>query len=77
MKYKIVIIGYGYWGPKLARNFLNSAKFDISFVIDKNERNLFKAKDDFPLSRTINNYRRINPKNVDLVLLFVAKEAKP
>ena len=69
MKYKIVIIGYGYWGPKLARNFLNSAKFDISFVIDKNERNLIKAKNDFPLSRTINNYRKINPKNVDLVVI--------
>ena len=29
MKFKLAIIGYGYWGPKLARNFLNSSKYSF------------------------------------------------
>ena len=35
MIYKVALIGYGYWGPKLARNFLNSNNFEITnFNID-------------------------------------------
>ena len=32
-KIKVSLIGYGYWGPKLARNFQNS-NFFKAFIID-------------------------------------------
>jgi len=69
MKFKIAIIGYGYWGPKLARNFLNSSKFDISYVVDKYKKNLFKAKNDFPLAKIIDNYKKIEIKDINLVVV--------
>ena len=69
MKFKLAIIGYGYWGPKLARNFLNSSKFDISFVVDSYKKNLIRAKNDFPLAETLKNYKNIDLKNIDLVVI--------
>lgn len=69
MKFKIAIIGYGYWGPKLARNFLNSSKFDVSYVVDKYKKNLFKASYDFPLAKKIKNYKKIDINNIDLVVV--------
>ena len=69
MKFKLAIIGYGYWGPKLARNFLNSSKFDISFVVDNYKKNLIRAKNDFPLTKTLENYKDIDLRNIDLVVI--------
>ncbi len=69
MKFKLAIIGYGYWGPKLARNFLNSSKFDISFIVDKHKKNLIKAKNDFPLAKIIDNYKNIDLDYIDLVVV--------
>ena len=33
MTYKVAIIGYGYWGPKLARNVDNSNQFKIKYIV--------------------------------------------
>ena len=33
---KIAIIGYGYWGPNLLRNFESSNLFEVKYVCDKN-----------------------------------------
>ena len=42
--FNISIIGYGYWGKKLARNFQNSSYFDILSIVDKKKSNLVSAK---------------------------------
>ena len=51
-KYNLALIGYGYWGPKLARNIQNSNKFKISYIIDNSRKNFNLAKKDFPLNQT-------------------------
>ena len=38
----VLIIGYGYWGPKLARNFSNSNNFNLHSICDLNSNNLHK-----------------------------------
>ena len=43
-KIKVSLIGYGYWGPKLARNFSNSTNFNLVSIIDTSNKNLNKAK---------------------------------
>ena len=48
-KIKVTLIGYGYWGPKLARNFQNSNFFSLVSIIDTSQKNLSSAKKDFPL----------------------------
>ena len=47
MTYKLAIIGYGYLGPKLARNIQNSNDFQIDFIIDSSKKNLLNAKKKF------------------------------
>ena len=34
----VAIIGYGYWGPKLARNFQNSSFFKIKYIVDNSKK---------------------------------------
>lgn len=69
MKYNVAIIGYGYWGPKLARNVNNSDRFNIKYIIDYSKKNLEKAKKDFPLSKLSTNYTNIKKDDVDLVII--------
>jgi len=53
------LIGYGYWGTKLARNFKNSEHFNLLSISDKNKNKLKEAKKEF---RKIQLYQ--NPKHV-------------
>lgn len=39
-----LLIGYGYWGPNLARNITNNKHSELSIIIDNNEENLKSAK---------------------------------
>jgi predicted dehydrogenase len=43
MTFRVALIGYGYWGPKLARNINNSNIFQIDYIIDNSKKNLDKA----------------------------------
>ena len=58
-KFKVSIIGYGYWGPKLARNFQNSNFFNLTSIIDLSKKNLIKAKRDFPLANIGRDYNSL------------------
>ena len=67
--FKVAIIGYGYWGPKLARNIQNSNNFKIKFIVDKSTKNLNNAKKDFPLCKLLKSYKSIDYKKVNLVVI--------
>ena len=67
--HNVAIIGYGYWGPKLARNFQNSNYFNVKYIVDKSKKNLLKAKGDYPLAKLSKNYKFINKDFVDLVVI--------
>jgi predicted dehydrogenase len=69
MTLRVALIGFGYWGPKLARNINNSNIFNIDFIIDNSKKNLEKAKKDFPLSVLLKNYKDLKKKNIDLVVI--------
>ena len=69
MKLNAAIIGYGYWGPKLARNFLNSSQFQINYVVDNKPINLIKAKNDIPLATGLSDFNKLKTKNLDLIIL--------
>ena len=56
MTFRVALIGYGYWGPKLARNINNSNNFKIKYIIDNSKKNLDKAKIDFPIAKLLKNY---------------------
>jgi len=69
MTLRVALIGYGYWGPKLARNINNSNMFKIDYIIDNLKKNLEKAKKDFPLSKLLKNHSNLKKNNIDLVVI--------
>ena len=69
MTFRVALIGYGYWGPKLARNINNSNMFKIDYIIDSSKKNLEKAKKDFPLSKLLKNHINLKKNDIDLVVI--------
>lgn len=69
MTYRVALIGFGYWGPKLARNINNSSNFKIKYIIDSSNKNLEKAKLDFPLTRLLKDHKYIKKNDIDLVVI--------
>lgn len=49
---KLGILGYGYWGPRIVRNFRNIDGCDVSVVCDKSIASLQRIARDFPDVRT-------------------------
>ena len=45
---KIAVIGYGYWGPNLVRNFTNLENSTVSHVVDESPDRLEKVKKLYP-----------------------------
>lgn len=74
MIYNVALIGYGYWGPKLGRNFYNSSKFKIKKIVDLSNKNLLKAKKDFGNISTSKNYKNIK-KDYDLVVIATTTQS--
>ena len=67
---KVALIGYGYWGTKLARNFQNIESFDLVAIADKEHKNLLLAKKNYPLIKVFKNYKKaIKNNTIDLVII--------
>ena len=67
---KIALIGYGYWGSKLARNFQNLEAFKLVSIADIKSKSLSLAKKNYPLVKTSNDYKKAIKNNiVDLVII--------
>ena len=66
----VSIVGYGYWGSKLARNFQNSAYFDVLSIVDKKKINLINAKKNLPHAECRTDYKKaIKNDLLDLVII--------
>ena len=52
---KIGLIGFGYWGPNLARNFSANPDFDLAYICDFSADRLEKAGRLYPHVRLIDN----------------------
>ncbi len=46
-KIRVALIGYGYWGPNIARNIALNPSFDLAFIVEKDEKRRAKAASDF------------------------------
>jgi len=67
---KCALIGYGYWGPNLARNLYESRECDLRYICDTDEERLKKAKEKYPLvDITAFSSTVIEDKDVDAVLV--------
>ena len=63
----ICVIGYGYWGPNLCRNFSNLTGYNLTAICDINKQNLSIAKKNYPNVKTYKNFKEaINENNFQL-----------
>jgi predicted dehydrogenase len=56
---KIGIVGFGYWGPNLVRNFLATPSVEGVVVFDSSSKRLQVAKQKFPGIQTVSVYEEL------------------
>jgi len=67
---KTAVVGYGYWGPNLVRNFAESGRTTVVGVSDLREDRLVAAQRRFPGIKATNDAAElINDPNVDAVAI--------
>jgi len=66
----IAILGYGYWGPNLVRNFHKFSNCNISYIVDKDINKLNEAKKIYPhLKGILNPLIAIKDKTIDAIVI--------
>ena len=45
--YNVAIVGYGYWGPNIVRNFVAHPKCDVRYICDLDESARQRARSQF------------------------------
>jgi predicted dehydrogenase len=63
------MIGFGYWGPKLARNFSEIASARLCWVADLDPGRLERVREQYPAVRTTDNPEEVLDADVDAVVL--------
>ncbi len=53
----IGIVGFGYWGPNIARNFAQHQEVKLSIIFDLKEESLKRAKGAFPSVKTTSSLK--------------------
>ncbi len=56
---KVAVIGCGYWGPNLVRNFIQSNKVDQMICCDQSQNRLARMKNLYPSVATVTDYREL------------------
>jgi predicted dehydrogenase len=68
-KIKMGIIGYGYWGPNLTRNFMEIPDSDVLVVSDLDEDRLKKLKSNYSHINVTTNYHDLFTMGLEAVAI--------
>jgi len=66
---KIGVIGCGYWGPNLIRNFYELKNSDLVAVADLREERLVQIKDRYPKVQVTKDYRDLFSMDLDAAVV--------
>tara|TARA_Y100000768_G_C23986933_1_gene689490 strand:- start:480 stop:1487 length:1008 start_codon:yes stop_codon:yes gene_type:complete len=70
--YNVAVIGFGYWGPNIVRNFNNHAKCNVKYICDLDEESLSRANQLYPEINKISDSEIIfNDDSIDIVAIVV------
>jgi len=73
---RIGVVGYGYWGPNMVRNFAEAPGAVVSYVSDLNEEKLELARRRYPVIKTTTDYNDIlADPNIDAVVIVTPVSA--
>jgi len=65
---KVGVIGYGYWGPNVARNFNLAGVSEVVAIADKSEKSQRRAQEAFPHVRVVGDAQEIlSSPEIDVV----------
>mgnify|MGYP006114615179 CR=1 FL=1 len=69
-KFNVLLVGFGYWGPILARNIQSNLHFNIHSICDSNSYNLSKAKNIYPNSICYSSFKEsLENSKIDIVII--------
>ena len=66
---KVGVIGCGYWGPKLARNFFELSDSQLEWIADLDQSRLDHLKSLYPEVRTTQDYHQVLTSDVEAVVI--------
>lgn len=66
---RIGLIGAGYWGPNLARNFEEMATTELVAVADMNQERLQRLTSRYPKIQTVSSHEDLFKLNLDAVVI--------
>jgi predicted dehydrogenase len=72
---KIGIVGLGYWGPNLVRNFLGHNLVEKVIACDINENRLTQIKSKFHGIEVTNDYNKLLESDVDAIAIATSVDA--
>jgi len=69
-KLVVALVGYGYWGPNLLRNYMDLPDVEVKWVCERDARKLGKAKSRYPSVTATDDYSDVlNDPEVDAVVI--------
>ena len=66
---KVGVVGYGYWGPKLVRNFSEMGKATLTWVADLDRERLDRLRAHYPSLHTTQDYDEMLRSDIDAVVV--------
>ncbi|MEM9952750.1 MAG: Gfo/Idh/MocA family oxidoreductase [Chloroflexota bacterium] len=66
---KVGVIGYGYWGPNLVRNFNSLSNAELIAVADRSDDQLDRVRNAYPNITTVNDYREFFEMGIEAVAI--------
>lgn len=72
MAIKVGVIGCGYWGPNLIRNFGQVDSTDLYYICDRDEKKMIPLKKNYPTVKTTTDYMDVlRDPEVDAVAIAI------
>jgi len=68
---RVAVVGYGYWGPNLVRNFAANDGAIVEIICDVSAKRLEAARKAWPSAALTTDYRDVIASGADLVALSV------
>jgi predicted dehydrogenase len=66
----IAVVGFGYWGPNIVRNFYSAEKANVVFVCDRESKSLKRVERSYPGIKTTTDYDDIvSSSEVDAIAI--------
>lgn len=67
---KIAVIGIGYWGPNLVRNFSSLSNVQVTVLCDYLESSAHAVRSRFcPQAKVFSDYQKILQEDIDAVVI--------